>query len=93
MFITQVPFASPKLDLTSTCVTHEYLAIKHTLHNTTTTHTRGTNIHTPHTHTRHTHIYMFPHPFLSLFHSTKMHEGSRRPINRLEEEKEEVEEE
>ena len=72
-------------------ISQDYLAIKHTLHNTTT-HTHGTHIHTPHTHSAHTHIHV-PTPLFILFHSTKMHEGSRRPINRLEEEKEEEEEE
>ena len=73
-------------------ITQDYLTIIHTLHHTTT-HTHAAHTYTRHTHTRHTYVYTFPRPVLSLFHSTKMHEGSRRPINRLEEEKEEEEEE
>ena len=71
-------------------ITPYYLTIIHTPHHTTT-HTHTVHTHTRHTHTRHTHTHV-PTSLLSLFHSTKMHEGSRRPINRLEEEKEEVEE-
>ena len=48
-------------------------------------HSTQHNTHTPHaTHTHtHTHEHI-PTSLLPHFHSTKMHEGSRRPINRLE---------
>ena len=59
---------------------HQAHTTQHTLQHTHTT--RITHTHTAHTHltlSAHTHTHV-PYPFLSLFLSINMHEGSRTPI-------------